>query len=128
MKRQSILLMVDGLINLALGIPLAIFPRSLADLLGIPNPTTPFYASILGAVLTGIGVALLVECFKRSTRISGLGLDGAIIINFLGAGTLVIWLVTGHLVLPLRGTLFLWIVAILVLGTAVVEIFSNRRQ
>jgi hypothetical protein len=128
MKPQSILLIVDGVINLALGIPLAIFPHRLAEFLGIPITTTPFYASILGAVLTGIGFALLVECFKRSTAITGLGLDGAIIINLIGAGTLVIWLVAGQLVLSLRGTIFLWIIAILVLGTAGIEIFSKWRR
>jgi hypothetical protein len=128
MVHKSYLLVIDALINLALGISLAIFPRSLAEMLGIPIPMTPFYTSILGGVLTGIGIALLIERFRPSARISGLGLEGAIIINFFGAGTLVIWLVIGHLVIPVRGLLFLWMVAILVLGTTVIEIFSTRRQ
>jgi hypothetical protein len=120
-KPRTISLVVDSLIILALGILLVIFSRRLAaEFLGVPIPMTPFYASLLGAVLIGIGFALLLESFKHSASISGLGLEGAITINLLGVGTLIIWLVSGNLVLPLHGTLFLSIVALLVLGTGVV--------
>ena len=128
MKRQSWLLILDGLINLVLGILLAIFPSNLTELLGIPIPNTPFYASVLGAILTGIGIALLIEYFKPSSKVTGLGLEGAITINILGAGALVAWLLAGHLELPQRGYLFLWVVASLVLGVALFELIYKLRH
>jgi hypothetical protein len=127
-KRQSWLLILDGLINLVLGILLAIFPSNLTELLGIPIPNTPFYASVLGAILSGIGVALLIEYFKPSSKVTGLGLEGAITINILGAGALVAWLLAGHLELPQRGYLFLWVVASLVLGVALFELIYKLRH
>ncbi len=72
MNRKSWLLFLDGLINLALGVLLVIFPRNLVEFLGIPIPSTPFYASILGAILTSIGVALLIEYLKPSSMVTGL--------------------------------------------------------
>ena len=128
MKRQSWLLILDGLINLVLGILLAIFPSNLTELLGIPIPNTPFYASVLGAILSGIGIALLIEYFKPSSKVTGLGLEGAITINILGAGALVAWLTAGHLELPQRGYLFLWVVASLVLGVALFELIYKLRH
>jgi hypothetical protein len=128
MKRQSGLLFVDGLINLALGFLLAVFPRHLAEFLGIPIPNTPFYASLLGAILTGIGAALLLEYYTQSAVITGLGVEGAIIINMLSAGTLIVWLVAGHLELPQRGYLFLWSITILVLLVTVLELIHILRQ
>lgn len=128
MKRQSWLLILDGLINLVLGILLAIFPSNLTELLGIPIPNTPFYASVLGAILSGIGIALLIEYFKPSSKVTGLGLEGAITINILGAGALVAWLLAGHLELPQRGYLFLWVVASLVLGVALFELIYKLRH
>ena len=128
MRHRSWLLLLDGLINLALGILLAIFPRNLTEFLGIPIPNTPFYASVLGAILTGIGIALLIEYFKASAEIVGLGLEGAITINILGAGALVAWILAGHLQLPQRGYLFLWLIAILVLGVALIELIYKLRH
>lgn len=62
------------------------------------SPTdTLFYPSILGAVLFGIGIALILELtgFKRGIR--GLGLGGAIVINMVGSIALFLWLVLGSL-------------------------------
>jgi NO-binding membrane sensor protein with MHYT domain len=72
------LLLVDAAINLALGIPLTFFPRNTAAFLGVSVSEIPFYASLLGAVLVGIGIALLVEHFKGAHKLTGLGLGGAI--------------------------------------------------
>jgi hypothetical protein len=127
-KQKSTLLIVDGVINLALGILLAIFPHTLVVFLGIPDTGTPFYASILGAILTGIGIALVMEYFKLSSKITGLGMEGAITINLLGAGALAVWLLAGNLELPLRGYLFLWFLAILVFGVASFELIYILRH
>lgn len=53
-------------------------------MLGMPVAAKPFYASIFGGVLFGIGIALLMERSRETTGLSGLGLGGAIAINLCG--------------------------------------------
>lgn len=124
--RSPHLLTIDAAINLALGLLLVLFPRPVAEVLGVPVPTSAFYASILGAVLTGIGLALLVERFRARHGVAGLGLGGAICINVCGAGVLTLWLIAGELTMPLRGRVFLWAVAIVILGLSIVEAAAQR--
>ena len=59
--RSSALLTVDAIVNLVLGSLLIVFPTGLVSLLGVPAAEPAFYPSILGAVLFGIGIALLIE-------------------------------------------------------------------
>jgi len=112
---ESRLLTFDAAVNLALGLLLIFFPSDIVNWLGVSVPNTTFYANILGAVLFGIGIALLMERF-RPLHMRGLGLDGAIAINIWGAGALALWLVFGDLNIPTRGYLFLGGVTVLVLG------------
>jgi hypothetical protein len=130
--KETSLLTLDAAINLILGILLALFPRTLAAALGIPMPENAFYASILGAVLVGIGAALLLERYRARLRVTGLGVAGAMVINLFGAGALVLWLLAGSLDIPLRGRLILWGIAVVVLATAAMElawqISSKRRK
>jgi hypothetical protein len=75
MKRtHRVLLGIDGIVNLALGAALLLFPAGLVGLLGLPPTSTYFYASILGAVILGIGVALLLELNGATSRIRRDGL------------------------------------------------------
>lgn len=104
-KSHEILLTVDGLVNLGLGILLLLIPLGMADFLGVPKSNLDFYPTILGGVIFGIGIALLIERYGYSHNIRGLGLGGAIVINFCGATTLLVWLLTGSLALPKRGFL-----------------------
>ena len=122
MPSRKTLLLVDGLVNLVLGICLIFFPQWLVSALGIPTAGSAFYPSLLGAVLTGIGIALLLERSRPPASSPGLGLYGAIAINFCAAVVLVGWLVLGELDLPLRGQFFLWGIVSLVLGLSVVEL------
>jgi len=119
---EKILLIADAIINLALGLPLLFFPKALASFLGLPIPETAFYASILGAVLTGIGLALLLESNRGRMALTGLGLAGAIAINLCGGGALTVWLLSGALEMPVRGYVFLGAVAFAVLGISLVEV------
>ncbi|MCZ7546796.1 MAG: hypothetical protein M5R40_26215 [Anaerolineae bacterium] len=99
-------------------------------MLVVPQVDSAFYPSLLGAVLSGIGIALLLERFKRGMPIVGLGLAGAIAINLCGASVLAAWLVGGHLDIPGHGYAFLWGPAILLVGIRVVEgpvYFRNTR-
>jgi len=122
---NSTLLLIDGIINLLLGIPLMAAPNMVAGMLGLPQPASWFYPGILGAVLTGIGFALLIQVWPGKSPISGLGLEGAVYINLLGAGALACWLLFGDLDIPLRGRLFLWAVALIVLSLSIIEIRSR---
>lgn len=78
-----------------------------------------------GAVLLGIGIALLAEIPGSSGRFRGLGLGGAIIINLCGAAALIFWLVFGALDIPLRGQIVLWVVGVLVFGIGLAEILAK---
>jgi hypothetical protein len=119
--KHKILLAIDGAVNLVLGLLLLLFPAGVLVFFGLPPTDTYFYASILGAVIFGIGIALLIELWGAGRGIRSLGLGGAIVINFCGAGALVAWLLFGHFSIPLRGHVTLWAVAILVLGIGFAE-------
>jgi len=122
MKKHS-LLVLDAIINLLLGVLLMIFPRPLVDFLGIPNAVNSFYPSLLGAVLFGIGIALLVHQYLP--RIGGLGLGGAVSINLCGGLVLAYWLLMGGLDLPMRGLVFLWVIVLVLVILSVMELHSS---
>jgi hypothetical protein len=125
--RPSKILLVDALINLILGILLAIFAKSVVEALGVPTRDATFYPSILGAVLIGIGVAPVVEYLRMPNGPAGLGLYGAIAINLCGAVFLVAWLLSGKLEIPLRGRAFLWGLAPVLIVVSLVELVLSRR-
>jgi hypothetical protein len=102
---HSWLLTIDALINLVLGVLLLVFPAGLVSALGVLPAQVAFYPSILGAVLVGIGIALVIE---RARGSSGLGLAGAISINMSAGLVLAAWLLIGSLDIPLRGQVLLW--------------------
>lgn len=122
-RHHKHLLILDGIVNLLLGLLLLLFPLGMAELLGVPDPGLNLYPSLLGAVLFGIGVALLLEAYAGKKGIRGLGLEGAIAINLCGAGVLVIWLLVSPFEIPARGYIILWTIALLVLAIGFVELF-----
>ncbi len=81
---EKTLLLIDAIINLALGALLGIFPKQVIEMLGMPVVEKPFYASIFGGVLFGIGIALLLDRSREKTGVRGLGLGGAVAINLCG--------------------------------------------
>ncbi len=107
MKRPWILL-VDAAINLALGLLLIFFSPAIIRFFGVPDTDTYFYPNILGAILFGIGIALIVEFFRKKEGLVGLGLGGAVSINLSGGIVLALWLLFGGLSIPLHGAIFLW--------------------
>ena len=125
---HSTLLKADAAINLILGILLTAFPAGLVKALGIPMAAPPLYATILGAVLLGIGLALLLECYRKTNRFVGLGLGGAIAINLCGGLALAAWLLSGKLSLPLRGHILLWFLVILLVGISLLEGLAHFKK
>ena len=124
-SKHKTLLLIDGVINLVLGILLLLFPAGIVELLGLPYTNTNFYPAILGGVLFGIGLALLIERYGATKNIRGLGLGGAIAINFCGAGVLLVWLLVAPFDIPIRGHIILWSIAIIVLIVGLAEIIAK---
>jgi hypothetical protein len=121
MKSKKVLL-VDAIINLILGILLLAFSQPIINILGVPNTDQYFYPNILGSVLFGIGIALLVECYRTNDSFIGLGLGGAISINMCGGLVLALWLLFGNLIIPIGGKIFLWILVIILVGISSLEL------
>jgi hypothetical protein len=124
-SKHSVLLAIDGAVNLALGILLLSFPAGLPALLGLPPTSTYFYSSILGAVIFGIGIALMLELYGAPFRIRGLGIGGAITINLCGGGALLVWLMAVPFEIPFRGKAILWALGTLVVGLGLIEMASG---
>jgi hypothetical protein len=126
-KTVSFLLGIDAAVNFLLGILLLAFSHPLAEFLGVPYSDTGFYPTILGAVLFGIGIALGIELLRKPKGLVGLGAGGAVAINLSGGTVLLIWLLSGALALPLRGHVFLWSLAVLLVGISTAELIAQLR-
>ncbi|MGD2278550.1 MAG: hypothetical protein PVH45_00465 [Candidatus Omnitrophota bacterium] len=119
------LLVIDAIIDLVLGLVLIAFPRELIKLVGAPPVENAFYPSLLGAVVFGIGVALLIECFSGPNGPYGLGLAGALAINLCGGIALGSWLIFGELSLPRHGEIALWALAGILFILSFFELISH---
>ena len=123
---ESRLLAVDAVANLVLGLLLLSFPGVVVEFLGIPGAESAFYPSLLGAVLIGIGIALLLACFRPDA--GGLGLGGAIAINLCGGLALTGWLLLGNIELPTRGYVLLASLALFLVGISAIEARANKKR
>ena len=121
------LLEIDSVVNLLLGVALLGMPEATIAFFGLPATDELFYASVLGAVLFGIGVALWAER-KNDERWRGLGLFGAVVINLVAGVTVCVWLIIDPFAIPVRGCVVLWTVAIVVIGIGVVELMGLMRR
>ena len=120
------ILIIDGVLNLFLGILLLLFTVRIVSFLGVPEAAIGFYPNILGAVFVGITIALFIEAFRGTDGAAGLGFAGAVSINLCGGSVLALWLIFGNLELPLRGAVFLWILVALLASISVFEIVMDR--
>ena len=125
---RSLLLTIDSLVNLLLGVLLVVFPRDLISFLGIPEPSSAFYPSILGAVLFGIGIALWMERGADRARVRGLGLGGAVVINLCGALVLSAWLLFGDLSLSIKAAAVLWGIVAVLTVVSLAEVVGVRND
>lgn len=128
---MKVILLIDALINFALGVLLLIFSPATADWLGIPLSSTSFYPNILGAIFIGITIALLIDAVRKKEQSNmGLGLLGAISINLCGGTMLALWLIFGDLELPFRGLIILWTLVVILIIVSVTELihFVNRTK
>jgi hypothetical protein len=114
------ILLIDALLDFALGIPLAVHPLGVIRLLGLPPAIQPFYPSVLGAVLIGVGIALLIQ--RSSETAGGLGVAGAASINLCGAVALAAWLWAGPLETAAWTRAALWILTVVLGALSAVEL------
>jgi hypothetical protein len=121
---RKILLLVDSAINLLLGILLLWAPQGLVDAMGLPQPG--IFASVFGAVLVGIAIALALEAVRKPGGAVGLGIGGAVAINLCAGAALTCWLVFGGLSLTTFGSIFLWGLVIVLVGISTVELVFRR--
>lgn len=128
LMKKSIILLVDALINFALGLILLVFSPGVISFLGIPETDQSFYANILGAVLFGIGIALIIEYISKKEGLVGLGLGGAVVINICGGIVLALWLIFGGLVVPLKGKILLWIIVFILVFISLFELLIYYRK
>ena len=126
--RKSVILLVDAIVNIIIGCILVLYPLGTGAILGIPSVEGLFYPVILGAVLLGIGIALLAERSRKSPELVGLGTGGAIIINFCAGMALLVFLILGNLNIPVRGYIILWILVIIVFGIGFFELLVNPER
>ena len=129
MKGGKSLLLVDAIVNFFLGLVLLAYSPPIISFFGLPETEQYFYPNILGAVLFGIGIALLLE-YKRQNELVGLGLGGAISINLAGGLVLLCWLVFGNLNLPFHGLFILWSLFAILVSISTVELIiylSSRK-
>jgi len=130
MRPGKTLIIIDSIINLLLGIILLLYSEPVIKLFGLPKTDLYFYPNILGAVLFGIGIALLIE-YNRKGDFLGLGLGGAVSINLSGGIILFLWLVFGKLDVPIQGKIILWILDIILVAISSLEFMTywkNRRS
>lgn len=125
---QKTSLDIDGIANLLFGVLLLIAPRSVFEVLGLPWTERTLWALILGGVLTGIGVALLMEARRTKDGLVGLGLGGAVAINLGGAAGIALWLLLGTERLPVRGSVVLTMVVVFLVGLSSIELLTARRR
>jgi hypothetical protein len=95
-------------------------------LLGVPAAEHAFYPSVLGAVLVGIGVALIVEALRPPGGMVGLGLGGAVAINLCAGLVLAAWLLSGTLGIAVTGRWVLWGTVAVLVGISGCEIATHR--
>jgi hypothetical protein len=121
--KEPVLLFLNAIFYFALGFLLLLFPFGLVGALGAALPGVTFYASMLGAVLLGIGLALMLERSRGILGLPGLGINGAILINISCAITLALWLFYRSLNLLQIGYILLWGLAAMLVTITLAEIY-----
>ena len=89
---------------------------------------SPRLSEYSGAVLIGIGVALLIEFYRIPPQLPGPGLSGAIALNLCGAVFLIGWRLSGTLDIPSRGQVFLWALAVVLVTISGSERWLMKRK
>ena len=127
--RMRVFLIIDAVIDGLLGIALLLFSPEVWQLIGIPGAYSRFYPNLLGAVLLGITIALIIEAKRKEKNASaGLGFSGSLAINFSAGVILSLWLIFGHLAIPLKGFIVLGILSFFLVIMSLIEWYIYYRK
>jgi hypothetical protein len=129
--RMRAFLIVDAVIDGLLGIALLLFSPEVWEFTGIPGAYSRFYPNLLGAVLLGITISLIMEARRKEKEAApGLGFRGTLVINFSAGIILSLWLIFGHLAIPLRGIIVLGSLSFILLVFSIIKwhIYYKRRR
>ena len=124
-NKKSVLIELDGYGNIILGLPLLLVPNKVSNFFGL-SMDQPLYPILLGAILIGIGIALLLECYSKKHQ--GLGIAGAICINLTVGIILGFWLILNHSVLSNHGYIVLWFLVVILIGIGSIELFALKNS
>jgi hypothetical protein len=116
------LLWIETLLNFFGGLALVVAPLSTIRLLGLPPTPTGFWPRLLGTILLGISFAFFLEGSVPGSR--GLGLSGALIINFSALSMMAAMLMLEAGPPSARGRAFMWALIVLLLWLSALE-FAN---
>jgi len=118
------LLWLETLLKGGIGLVMLFTPLTAAKLAGLPHGNTAFWPRLFGAALLGIAAAFAFEGYtKLNSNISatGIGLGGAVIINFVTilslVGTIILQGVTTR-----RGLLLVWSLSLMLIFLMLFEI------
>jgi len=118
------LLWFETLLKGSIGLILIFIPVTAARMAGFPHGNISFWPRLLGAALVGIAGAFAVEGYNLAggaIEAKGLGLGGAVIINFTTIvslfGTLIFSAVATR-----RGKALIWLMILLLLFLTLFEI------
>lgn len=125
-RLEEALLLGDALVNFLLGVLLLLYPEPFIAAIGVPSTNVLFYPTLLGALLFGIGVALVVEYYRDALGVGGLGLGGALAVNVVAGLALLGWLVSGELTLPGFGSTFLWLLVGGLVVLSALDVYAIR--
>ena len=114
------LLWLETLLRFSAGAVLLVLPVTAARILGLPIPQALLWPRLLGALLVGMSAATLLE--GSGSTASGLGPGGLVLINLVTAGILIALLVLERACQTRRGKIFLWALAIVLIGLGILEI------
>lgn len=106
MSGELKLLLIETVLKLTCGGVLLLFPGLTARVLGLSRPGEPFWPQLMGGTLVALAAATFLEGYVRNAH--GLGLAGALTINFAVAATIATLLVLGRGAPTRRGRALLW--------------------
>ncbi len=112
------LLAFETILKLVGGVSLLFFPLTVSRVFGLPMAPSGFWPRLLGAVLIGIAGATYLEMVKHN----GLSIAACVIINLVGASTIIGLLIFKGAGNTRRGRATLGILALLLMVLLLVEI------
>ena len=116
------LLWLELVTKLAVGLVLAVIPRTAITVLGLPKVDTVFWPRLLGAVLIGISAATFMDTTVRLGH--GLALGGSFVINVAMAGGLASMLFLKQGPVTRRGRVVVWALILALMALFLIVIAS----